>query len=422
VASLDGGNVVLDFVDSDGPGGSGAMTLSKRYLWGEQVDELLAQEDVTKSISATDRVLWPVVDHLGTVRDLVKQDGTVAEHFEYDGFGQVVSGDTSLTRYLFTSREFDVDTGLQYNRARWYDAATGRWMSEDPLGFAAGDVNTARYVGNGVVASIDRSGFQDDRRTNQSTSRLPIVVLIGFGPWRRSDHGRGPWLPNPAEQLVKDISDSLRIIGVEWSPLPGVGVVPVVQPGPAMTGYVEHRILPVTWQPYPQLRERVLPPFPGFRLTLLPLPNPVPVLFPILRPPHDRVIVIGIGEGREGRVDIEVQGHNSRLRFNPFLPEHRQPHDIEGRVPGIESPKGGRVVPSKNWTDPHAPRVVPLSPPRRLIQLIRSQPGGRALPVKESPNAGRYICDQLCYTLHSADSRHRFSNFTERVEQPGIGY
>jgi len=32
MASLDGGNVVLDFVDSDGPGGSGAMTLSKRYL------------------------------------------------------------------------------------------------------------------------------------------------------------------------------------------------------------------------------------------------------------------------------------------------------------------------------------------------------------------------------------------------------
>ncbi len=115
------------------------MALSKRYLWGEQVDELLAQEDVTKNVTAADRVLWPIVDHLGTVRDLVKQDGTVATHFVYDAFGGIVSGDTSLTRYLFTSREFDVYTGLQYNRARWYDATIGRWISEDPRVRAGSD-------------------------------------------------------------------------------------------------------------------------------------------------------------------------------------------------------------------------------------------------------------------------------------------
>ncbi len=138
------------------------MALAKRYLWGERVDELLAQEDVTKNVTAADRVLWPIVDHLGTVRDLVKQDGTVATHFVYDAFGGIVSGDTSLTRYLFTSREFDVDTGLQYNRARWYDASTGRWISEDPLGFAAGDVNTARYVGSNPVRAGDASGLTEN--------------------------------------------------------------------------------------------------------------------------------------------------------------------------------------------------------------------------------------------------------------------
>ena len=167
MASLDGGNVVLDFVDSDGPSGSGAMTLAKRYLWGEQVDELLAQEDVTKTISATDRVLWPIVDHLGTVRDLVNGGAAVAEHFEYDAFGRIVSGDTSLTRYLFTSREFDADTGLQYHRARWYDPAVGRWVSEDPLGFAAGDANTGRYVGNGTTAWLDPSGLTQDNAKRQ---------------------------------------------------------------------------------------------------------------------------------------------------------------------------------------------------------------------------------------------------------------
>jgi len=61
-------------------------------------------------------VLWPLVDNLGTVRDLAKQDGTIAAHYKYDAYGNATSGDTSLTRYLFTSRELDTDTGLQYNR------------------------------------------------------------------------------------------------------------------------------------------------------------------------------------------------------------------------------------------------------------------------------------------------------------------
>ena len=158
VASADGGNVVLDFVDTDGSGAQ-AIAMSKRYLYGEAVDQLFAQEDLSKTLGDTSRNLWPLVDHLGTVRDLAKQDGTIATHFKYDSFGNVISGDTSKTRYLFTSRELDTATKLQYNRARYYDAAVGRWISEDPLGFAAGDANVGRYVGNRSTSVLDPSGF-----------------------------------------------------------------------------------------------------------------------------------------------------------------------------------------------------------------------------------------------------------------------
>jgi RHS repeat-associated protein len=158
LSSADGGNVVLDFVDPDGSGAQ-AIAMSKRYLYGEAVDQIFAQEDLAKTLGDAARNLWPLVDHLGTVRDLAKQDGTIAVHYKYDSFGNVTSGDTSKTRYLFTSREFDAPTKLQYNRARYYDAAVGRWISEDPLGFAAGDANLGRYVGNEATGPTDPSGL-----------------------------------------------------------------------------------------------------------------------------------------------------------------------------------------------------------------------------------------------------------------------
>ncbi len=158
LVSPDGGNVVLDFVDPDGSGAQ-SIALSRRYLYGEAVDQILAQEDLSKTLGDATRTLWPLVDNLGTVRDLAKQDGTIAVHYKYDSYGNLTSGDTSKTRYLFTGREFDIATDFQYNRARWYDARVGRWLSEDPLSFAAGDANVGRYVGNEVTGATDPSGL-----------------------------------------------------------------------------------------------------------------------------------------------------------------------------------------------------------------------------------------------------------------------
>jgi len=171
IASATGGNVILDFVDPDGDGAA-TLDLQRRYLYGEAVDQILAQEDVTQLINSADRILWPLTDNLGTVRDLIKNDGVLGEHYKYDSFGAITSGNTSLTRYLFTSREFDTDTNLQYNRARYYDATTGRWLSHDPLSFAAGDTNTYRYVGNNAMNATDPSGLKIKIRNGENVDDL----------------------------------------------------------------------------------------------------------------------------------------------------------------------------------------------------------------------------------------------------------
>ena len=60
--------------------------------------------------------------------------------------------------YTYTAREYDPETGLYYYRARYYDAAAGRFLQEDPFGFGAG-VNFYAYVNNNPINLIDPMGL-----------------------------------------------------------------------------------------------------------------------------------------------------------------------------------------------------------------------------------------------------------------------
>jgi RHS repeat-associated protein len=68
--------------------------------------------------------------------------------------------------FLYDGRDFDPEAGLQYNRARHYDPTVGRWITQDPIGYEAGDVNLYRYVGNAPC---------NDSDVNKNTPKL------GFG-------------------------------------------------------------------------------------------------------------------------------------------------------------------------------------------------------------------------------------------------
>jgi len=60
----------------------------------------------------------------------------------------------------YAGRPWDAETGLYDNRARWYDPAVGRLLSEDRYGFAGGqDLNLYRYVGNNPWNNTDPSGL-----------------------------------------------------------------------------------------------------------------------------------------------------------------------------------------------------------------------------------------------------------------------
>src|SRR5262249_49496098 len=94
-----------------------------------------------------------------SVRDVIDNTGELKDQISYDGFGRITESDPEFGgRYKWTSREFDQETEFQFNRGRYYDAATGRWISQDPLGFDAGDSNLYRYVNNRPTQYTDPTG------------------------------------------------------------------------------------------------------------------------------------------------------------------------------------------------------------------------------------------------------------------------
>ena len=149
--AYDGHAPVLDF------GGSGAV--SARYLQGPMVDEVLARETPSGGVA------WYLPDRLGTIRDLANNSGAIVDHVDYDVYGKV-TGETNPAagdRFVsYAKLERDDVTGLSNSWTRPYDPGTGKWIGQDRLGFAAGDSNLHRYVGNGPSNVTDPLGLCDD--------------------------------------------------------------------------------------------------------------------------------------------------------------------------------------------------------------------------------------------------------------------
>jgi RHS repeat-associated protein len=171
----DGNNVVLDAFDADGSGTTAVAQPSHSYLWGLAVDQLLAQENIHSDDaggfeSTPDDLYWILQDRLQSVGDAVNATDTVQIHNDYDAFGngyQTIStygtgtiADTDIPRYNYTCQEQEpLIAGLLYDKRRWYDTNTGRFLTEDPSEFEGGDVNLYRYVGNDSINLTDPTGL-----------------------------------------------------------------------------------------------------------------------------------------------------------------------------------------------------------------------------------------------------------------------
>jgi RHS repeat-associated protein len=199
--AYEGSNISLVF---DGQGNQ-----THRYLYGTGVDQILADETQTG-------VNWALVDNLGSVRDILDNNGTLLNHITYDSFGQV-SAQTNAAidfRYGYTGREQDRQTGLDYYRARYYDAATGGFLSEDPMGFAAGDYNLSRYVFASPTNFTDPSGLETGLLEKVAEGAEKVVVGASDAARKTAPIALkglkfgGKYL-NPAGRVISTVKDYL---------------------------------------------------------------------------------------------------------------------------------------------------------------------------------------------------------------------
>jgi RHS repeat-associated protein len=166
--------------------------VTMRRLFGGEFDEVVGRQ------TSTGVVNWYGTDHLGSVRQVFDNSGSVTNTVEYDAFGGFLGG-VPVDRYAYTGREYDATTGQTHYRARVKDGH--RFTSEDPMGFGAGDANLARYTRNRPISSRDPSGHYSlpgmmaDLATKNPEMYALLVTLLDVEGWsivtsRDNDTGR----------------------------------------------------------------------------------------------------------------------------------------------------------------------------------------------------------------------------------------
>ena len=153
------GNSAFDDWAVLGKNSGGTFGLQTRNVQGNGIDQILARVDNTTYGASGTGLYLDLTDRLGSVRDVLNSAGTSVSQASYDAWGnQIGSPSIYQGMYGWDGYDYDAATNLYRDNARFYDPQSQRWMSQDPLGFDAGDSNLYRYVNNAPTNATDPSG------------------------------------------------------------------------------------------------------------------------------------------------------------------------------------------------------------------------------------------------------------------------
>ena len=131
--------------------------------------------------TTTGTTSYLLTDQLGSTRALTNSAGTPTANYTYDPWGNTTATTgTPTTPFLYAGQYKDPATGLYYLRARWYDPATGQFLSLDPQ--VATTNAPYNYASDDPIDQTDPSGLngEESRTTNKYYA---ILEVKGRGNW-----------------------------------------------------------------------------------------------------------------------------------------------------------------------------------------------------------------------------------------------
>ncbi len=147
-------------------GAAAGAAVTANLLTGFGMDALYNRADASGAVATV------LTDLLGSAIVVTDKLQATTVTYTYDAYGNTTQLGTSGNSQQYTGREKDA-TGLYYYRARYYQPTIGRFISEDPIGWASGQSNQYAYVGGNPI------GYRDS--TGNFAALVPLVMEGALG-------------------------------------------------------------------------------------------------------------------------------------------------------------------------------------------------------------------------------------------------
>ena len=144
----------------------GSTTTTTDYcgnvIYENGTQKLLLTEEGYINLTGTQQYHYYLKDHQGNNRVVINQSGTVEETNHYYPFGGVFGTAGNTQPYKYNGKEFDTKKGLNWYDygARHYDAALGRFTTNDPLAEKYYSMSPYTYCADNPVKFIDPNGME----------------------------------------------------------------------------------------------------------------------------------------------------------------------------------------------------------------------------------------------------------------------
>ncbi len=157
-----------------------------------------------------DECYWYHPDHLGSASWVSDKAGKGIQHLYYLPWGEELDNQRATdyaSRYTFSGKERDEETGYSYFGARYYNSALSIWLSVDPMSDKYPGLSPYTYCANNPVRLVDPDGREIDPWNEEGEKALqeyfgqfkPRTIEKAFGLTKYTKIATTPYEANYIE-------------------------------------------------------------------------------------------------------------------------------------------------------------------------------------------------------------------------------